>query len=275
MRNHRPVMKIDVMDFEITPPPRTVLLLQSDAAVAARLKSEINAVRGLRVVGAVNSLAQARAFLDSHTPDLLVGDLRLADGDVTSLLHTQRSRGRSGPPKLLVVSLSSDDDLLTEAMRAGADGYFIQGGTLTQFLDTLTEVLLGVAHMTPTIARALRQHFAQQRGEPHHAFFRAANHPLWANDGELRLLDRLAEGYILSELAREQGCSEVELGLALRRIYRKVQLDVCMRSLAQDGSAGAETADDAPAIRGWFQPAGGAVSTKLGRDNILAAKRAN
>jgi DNA-binding NarL/FixJ family response regulator len=253
------------------PTDHTVLLLQSDAQVAARLQAVINEVPGLRVVGLVATLRQAREFLDTHTPpSLLVGDLRLADGEVTCLVQAQRSHGRSGPPKLLVVSLSSDDALLTETMRAGADGYFVQGGSVTEFIDTIAQVLLGEARMTPTIARSVRRHFAARHWNDSD-FFGDVGHPLRPSGSELDLLDRLAEGYILSELARAQGSSEAQLGVTLRRIYRKLQLDVCTDTLAL--SEPADAPDDTQ--MGWFQPVGGSVSAKLGRANILAAKRAS
>jgi len=252
-----------------SPLPHTVLLLQSDAQVAARLQAVINEVPGLRVVGVVSTLHQAREFLDSHDqPELLVGDLRVADGEVTSLVQAQRSHGRSGPPKLLVVSLSSDDALLTETMRAGADGYFVQGGSVTEFIDTIAQVLLGEARMTPTIAREVRRHFAERQWNDND-FFGDVGHPLRPSGSELDLLDRLAEGYILSEIARGQGSTESQLGVTLRRIYRKLQLDVCTQDLTlSEFGALPETQ------LGWFQPLGGSVSTKLGRDSILAAKRA-
>jgi CheY-like chemotaxis protein len=69
------------------------------------------------------SVSQALTVLESVTPDLILTDLRMPDSDGIELLEQLRTDPAWGHiPKIVVTAKASSADL-TEARKAGADGF--------------------------------------------------------------------------------------------------------------------------------------------------------
>ena len=201
----------------------SIVLLQNDPLVGEALRKTIAAEAGLRVAAVAGSLAQARLLLEPGGTDLLVADLRIGSERLTDLLRERRERGLGGRPQVLVVAMSADDPNLMQALRQGADGYFIHGSPLKALAGVIRQVLAGESPMSAPIARRLQAHF---------------RHSDWAGRSddkatapgltatERQMLDRLSQGYLLHEIAREMQTSEHSVGLRSRSLYRKLQLDL-------------------------------------------------
>jgi CheY-like chemotaxis protein len=69
------------------------------------------------------SVGQALTVLESVTPDLILTDLRMPDSDGIKLLERLRTDPAWGRiPKIVITAKASSTDL-TEARKAGADGF--------------------------------------------------------------------------------------------------------------------------------------------------------
>jgi CheY-like chemotaxis protein len=69
------------------------------------------------------SVGQALTVLESVTPDLILTDLRMPDSDGIKLLEQLRSEPAWGHiPKIVITAKASTNDL-SEARKAGADGF--------------------------------------------------------------------------------------------------------------------------------------------------------
>jgi DNA-binding NarL/FixJ family response regulator len=203
----------------------TVLLLHGDLRVAHRLRQLIDSAPGLEAVGVATHLAQARECLSRNTPDLLLADLLLPDGNITSLLDKLRGNGRCGRPQLLVLAMSVDDPRLMDALRHGADGYFIPGSSPAPLFTAIEQVLHGESTMSPQIARELMSHFDSTAWDQTD-FIGEAQNPLRLSETERLLLQWTAEGYLVSEVARTLQISLHGVGVRMRNIYRKMQFDL-------------------------------------------------
>jgi DNA-binding NarL/FixJ family response regulator len=204
----------------------SILLLQNDPVVGEALRKAIAAEAGLRVAAVAGSLAQARQHLAQGGIDLLVADLRIGDERLTDLLRERRERGLAGRPQVLVVAMSVDDPNLMQAVRQGADGYFIHGSPMKALAGVIRQVLAGESPMSASIARRLQAHFRLSdrviaEGEPG----LAPSAPS-LTETERQMLNRVCQGYLLHEIARELRTSEHSVGLRSRSLYRKLQLDL-------------------------------------------------
>ena len=115
--------------------------------------------RGPRGGRWVNTIAQARAQLGAAKPTLVLADLQLADGWLTSYLPELTSESRHGRPCVLAVAMSLGESQLLEALCHGADGYFLQGGSSEALVKAAHLALAGEATMAPEIARQVKAHF--------------------------------------------------------------------------------------------------------------------
>jgi DNA-binding NarL/FixJ family response regulator len=200
---------------------RNVLLLHGVATVGLSLSAVIAAAPGLHVQASTTSVAQAREALVRRTPDLLVADLLQPGGNLMALLQGLPAGGSEGRPQVLVLSASVDDPRLLEALRHGADGYFVPARP-ELLIAAIEQVLRGESTMTPQIARDVMAHFDSH----------AHGSPLRLNESDRRLLQWTAEGFLVNEVARGLLLDAPAVALRMRQIYRMLQFDVRAQRLA-------------------------------------------
>ena len=212
----------------------SIVLLQNDPLVGECLRRSIHAEAGLRVAGLACTLAQARTLLARADADLLVADLSVAGERLVELLSEHQVRGSRERPQVVAVAMSQDDPQLLLALRVGAHGYFIHGSPVQALLGVIHQVLAGESPMSASIARRLKVHLPRPGGQPGSNHDAAQEPALTAAD--YQLLDRVSQGYLSHEIARELQTSERSLGLRTRSLYGKLQLE--FRGGAAPGQAG-------------------------------------
>jgi DNA-binding NarL/FixJ family response regulator len=213
----------------------TIVLLQNDPLVGEGLRKAIVAVAGLHVGGVATSLAQVRVHLERRTTDLLVADLRVGNERLIELLRERRERGLLGRPQVLVIAMSSEDPNLMQALRHGADGYFIHGTPVATLIRVIRQVLAGESPMSPPIARRLQAHF-RHSGDSTIGTPDQGAPALGLTETERQMLNRVSQGYLLHEIARELQTSEHSVGLRSRSLYRKLQLDMRANALVRQAA---------------------------------------
>ena len=98
---------------------KTILLVEDDPGIT-RLNRGLFEGAGYRVKEA-NSLSQAAWVLNEETPDLIVLDVMLPDGNGVDFCHSLRSE--SDKPPILFLSVKKQAPEIVEGFRAGGDGY--------------------------------------------------------------------------------------------------------------------------------------------------------
>ena len=203
----------------------TVLLLHGDARIAESLRELIANTPGFEVVGVADSLSKAREMLARGTPDLLLTDLMLPDGEVQPLLSQLRRNGRGDSPQLLVLAMSTDDPQLMDALCHGADAYFTLSHSPAALLSAMKQVLNGESPILPSIAREVTAHFNAAAWDQTD-FVGESQNPLRLSEADELLLDLTSEGFLVSEVAQALQTSVHAVGVRTRNIYRKLQFDV-------------------------------------------------
>jgi DNA-binding NarL/FixJ family response regulator len=121
-----------------------VLLVEDHAALREPLARLLAQQPGITRVDQAGSLAEARPLLDAA--DVVVLDLHLPDGDGLDLLRDYR-RGKADAI-VLVLSGSSDEPTLAEAVEAGASAVLEKTAGIDQFFDALAKLGRGEPVMT-------------------------------------------------------------------------------------------------------------------------------
>jgi DNA-binding NarL/FixJ family response regulator len=201
----------------------TILLLQRDDEASPKLAARIQASRKFRVIADVNTVAEARSVLARQQPDVLMTDLRVQDGDVHPLLDELRARGTARRPHVLATMLSHDDALLLDALRAGADGYWVHARSTESLIETLHQLTRGESAISPTIAREVLSHF--DAPAPRFDTATEAFDSLKLTPAEREILQWLARGYLIDEIARQWHKSVHSIACLVRRVVNKLQFE--------------------------------------------------
>ena len=113
----------------------------------------INTTGGFTIVAEASTCQDALARFDSIAIDLVFLDLLLPDGNGMELVRLLRQH--STPPSIIVLSAKLNDDLLLEAMFAGASGYLTKDIPATEIARLLKGFSRGDLVLTSPIASRL------------------------------------------------------------------------------------------------------------------------
>jgi two-component system KDP operon response regulator KdpE len=130
--------------------PLKVLVVEDDPDIRALLQSSLT-VEGFAVKTAV-SLSEAKALVAHDTPDLLVLDLGLPDGDGATLVR--QLRAHSALP-IVVVSARHQEAQKVEVLDAGADDYLAKPFGVAELL---ARIRVALRHRGTAIAPAVTLH---------------------------------------------------------------------------------------------------------------------
>jgi DNA-binding NarL/FixJ family response regulator len=110
----------------------------------------------IEVVGEAGTAARARARIPALTPDVVVLDVRLPDGDGVTLCREIRSR--LPRTRILMLTSYSDDEALYGAVMAGASGYILKQIHGTDLVGAVRTVAEGSSLLDPeSTTRMLRR----------------------------------------------------------------------------------------------------------------------
>ena len=115
------------------------VLVVDDEPVFRVLAEEALASEGFEV-RTVETLKKARAEIDRATPDVVILDRRLPDGDGIDFMKAVRSDD-SSPTVVIVVTAYGDVENAVEALKAGAWDYLTKPVQLTDLIVKLRKVL--------------------------------------------------------------------------------------------------------------------------------------
>jgi len=202
----------------------SIVLLQRDHEASPRLCSLIEASKGFHVSGTAHTVDAARALMARLRPDILVTDMRVQDGEVQPLLNELRRGAGRTSTHVLVTMLAHDDAALLEALRGGADGYWVHTAQPGALIAALEQVIRGESPISPTIARLLLSHF-RGAAEPKYDTMTQSLDPLVLTGTEQEILQWVSQGYLIDEIAQQWQATVHQLACVIRHIYRKLQFD--------------------------------------------------
>jgi DNA-binding NarL/FixJ family response regulator len=115
--------------------------LAAFCAVQPQLEIVGQCADGLAAVQMIQSLAPDFAIIDLHMPKL------------HGLEVIRKAREANTPSKLVVLSISRDETMVLEALRAGANGYLLKDGPARHLLDAISYIQDGGAYISPLLPR--------------------------------------------------------------------------------------------------------------------------
>ena len=199
---------------------RTVLLIEDDAPIRARLAAALSEHGVFNVVQAPD-LATAREAIARETPDLIVSDLKLPDGIAIGLLAEVREN--SPGVEILVITILGDEATIVAAIAAGASGYLLKDALPEDIHKAAIEVLAGGSPISPSIARFILRR-AGEIGSVLVAPTKPAVEVPHLTPRELEILWGIAKGLSYNEIASMLEMSPNTVPTHIKAIYRKLQV---------------------------------------------------
>ena len=167
-----------------------VLVVDDHQMFAASLAHALDTEPDLLVVGQATSITEAERLLGAASPDVVLLDHRLPDGDGVGAiagLHAIRPSA-----KIVVLTATTSDRILVAAMEAGAAGFIAKTQRLDDVLDGVRAAAQGESVVSATLLTRLLPRLHRQGGA-------AAE----LTEREREILDLLATGLSNADIAQE------------------------------------------------------------------------
>lgn len=194
--------------------PLRVFVVDDHPVVRRGLRTLIDSLPDVEVVGEASTGEDAIAAVPGAEPDVVVMDLNLPG--VNGIEATRRLVNDAPHLGVLVLTMFEDDDSVFSAMRAGAKGYVLKGADQEDLARAVLAVGRGEAIFGPTIAGRITRYFAGRTAS-------AAPFPD-LTEREREILELLARGHSNIEVSRHLGLSAKTVRNHVSNIFTKLQV---------------------------------------------------
>jgi DNA-binding NarL/FixJ family response regulator len=196
--------------------PAKVLLVDDQELVRSGLRRILRPRDGLQVVAECADGAEVPAALAANSIDVVVMDLRMKGVD--GIEATLRIAEAGGPP-VLVLTTFDDDEMLSGALRAGANGFILKDSSAEDLIAAVRTVAEGGAWLDPAVTARVLTRF---RASPDVASSGA--HQTVLTSREQEVLAAIGSGLTNAEIARKLFISELTVKSHIGRIFVKLAL---------------------------------------------------
>jgi len=210
-----------------------VLLVDDHPLFLDGLKNLLTA-RGVQVIGTAHDGLEALEKARSLHPEVILMDIQMPGCD--GLAATRLIQAEMPGIKIVMLTMSSEDEDLFAAIQSGARGYLLKTLDTEEFFARLMEVEQGEAPLSPGLAARILQHFGQQASPVRAAEDRPPREPLTGR--ELEVLTLVAQGLSYKEVGARLHVSERTIKYHMSEILARLQLENRAQVLAYARESG-------------------------------------
>jgi DNA-binding NarL/FixJ family response regulator len=195
-----------------------VVLADDQELVRAGFRMILDAQNDIEVVGEAADGAAALTVAAATRPDVVLMDIRMPGVD--GLEATRRLSRDDGAAKVLVLTTFDAEELVYEALRAGAAGFLLKTAPPARLIDAVRLVHAGEALLAPSITRRLIATFVR-RPLPGHSDSTILEA---LTEREREVLEFVGQGLSNSEIAAAMSVSETTVKTHVNHIFSKLAL---------------------------------------------------
>src|SRR3954452_23509426 len=174
-----------------------VLGADDDALVRSGLRVLLDAEHDIDVVGEATTGRQAIDRAKELHPDVILMDVRMPQVD--GVAATREVVSWTPRPRVLILTTFDLDEVVDDALDAGADGFLLKRATPEQLIHGIRTVFAGDALVAPAVTRRLLAASARRGPADRERLQRAAH--LTAREADI--LRAVAEGLSNAEIAAQ------------------------------------------------------------------------
>ncbi len=203
-----------------------VLIADDQALFRRGLYVVLGTEDGIEVVAEAENGEEAIEKAEDLAPDVVLMDVRMPK--VNGIEAARAIRDRVPTTKILMLTVSDEEDDLYEAIKAGANGYLLKEISVEEVAEAIRAVVQGQSLISPSMASKLLSEFNAlvKRAEEKQQFPAPA-----LTSREIEVLRLVAKGMSNREIADELFISENTVKNHVRNILEKLHLHSRMEAV--------------------------------------------
>lgn len=195
-----------------SPVAHTLLLVDDHPMMRRGMRQLLELEDDLMVIGEANNGVEALQMVAGLKPELVLLDNNMPEMNGVETL--KRLREQNFPGKVLLFTVSDDEDNVRDAMRLGADGYLLKDMEPEQLIQQIRAALGGALVISPALTRVLAQAL---RNPP-------SASQLDLTDRERQVLKMIAAGSSNKVIGNKLGITEGTVKVHVKNLLHKLGL---------------------------------------------------
>ncbi len=202
-----------------------VAVVEDDAGTRHALLEVLAGLPGVECVsshGDGESAWEALTAPEALLPDVVLVDIGLPGmSGIDLVFHLAEAQPSL---RFLMLTLSEDSQDIFQALRAGAHGYVLKGGSNEELAEAVQDARAGGMPFSVGVARQVREFFKRQPA--------LISHDSRLSPRESEVLALMARGLLRKEVAAELRVAEHTIRTHLQRIYSKLNVHSSRQAVA-------------------------------------------
>jgi len=133
--------------------PIRIMIVDDHEVVRRGLEGIISASDDLHVVGLASSGEEAVDLADSVDCDIVLLDLQMHGMHGLEVIP-QLIREGEGGPRIIVLTIHDDDEIVLRAVKSGASGYVLKNASADELIRAIRHVAAGGRHFDEVVVKA-------------------------------------------------------------------------------------------------------------------------
>jgi DNA-binding NarL/FixJ family response regulator len=202
--------------------PIRVAIVEDDPDFSDALSIVVQDAPDMALAGKATTQAEGLALLAGPAADVLLVDLGLPDGSGIAVIQAAVQRWPSC--NIMVSTNFGDETHVMRSLEAGAAGYLLKDSSPTRMGDEIRSLASGGSPISPIIARQVLLRF-RHNAPSVAAQASAAEEAAPLSSREKEVLDFIAKGFSMQEIAKLMQLSPFTVRSFVRRIYGKLKVN--------------------------------------------------
>lgn len=202
-----------------------VLLVDDHTLFLEGLRNLLTA-HGVTVLDTATDGLEALAKTRALNPDIILMDIQMPRCD--GLTATRLIKAERPDVKIVMLTMSAEDDDLFEAIKSGASGYLLKQLRADKFFEALTTAMEGGAPFSPGMAPKILDAFARHATQSQTAGARAEesdkSKAAELTERQMQILTLVAQGRTYAETADALGLTERTIKYHMGEILERLHL---------------------------------------------------
>jgi DNA-binding NarL/FixJ family response regulator len=178
--------------------PTRVLLADDHSLIRIGVRTLVEQLGGMEVVGEASDGRMALEMIKKHSPDLVLMDIGMAG--MNGLEATARVTKDFPGVKVIILSMHATEEYVWQALRAGACGYLLKDSGLSELELAINAVMKGEMYLTPTVNKKVVMDYLERLDTDQTPIERLTRR-------QREILQLIAEGNTVKEIAWELNLS--------------------------------------------------------------------
>jgi DNA-binding NarL/FixJ family response regulator len=142
--------------------PIRVMLADDHALFRAGIRSLLDTIEGVEIVGEARDGHEALRLVAERRPDVLLLDVALPQ--LNGIEVAERLRDTPGT-RVLILSMFANEEYVLRSLRAGAAGYLLKDSTVVELASALRSVADGGSYLSPAVSGHVLAAYVRRVGD--------------------------------------------------------------------------------------------------------------